>query len=215
MKSIVLLSGGLDSTVSLHIAKEKMEVVLALTFDYGQKSATREITAATSISRHYEIPHKVVELPWLQEITNTALVAVDKVVPLLNQQELDSAKANSSAEAVWVPNRNGVFINIAAAFAESIDADMIITGFNAEEAVTFPDNSMPFVESIKKSLSYSTLNKVKVNSYVQGVNKAGIIKLAKEKAVPVQLCWSCYLGGEAPCGECESCLRLARAMDEN
>ena len=213
MKSIVLLSGGLDSTVSLHIAQEKMEVVLALTFDYGQKSVAREIKAAIAISQHYGVPHKVVELPWLKAITNTALVAGDKVVPCLEYKELDSAKAIETAEAVWVPNRNGVFINIAAAFAESINAEMIITGFNAEEAVTFPDNSMPFVESIKKSLSYSTLNKVKVNSYVQGVNKAGIIKLAREKGVPIQLCWSCYLGGAEPCGECESCLRLKRAME--
>jgi len=212
MKSIILLSGGLDSTVSLHIATEKMDVLRALTFDYGQKAAGREITAAIEIAKYYRINHQVIALPWLAEITQTALVAKDKPVPQPQKGALDSRQAQKSAQAVWVPNRNGVFINIAAAVAESCDADLIVTGFNSEEAATFPDNSLQFIESIKKSLSYSTLNKVKVVSYTQALDKKDIVQLGRSKDVPLGLIWSCYLGGEQPCGTCEPCQRLARAM---
>ncbi|MFH1429856.1 MAG: 7-cyano-7-deazaguanine synthase QueC [Candidatus Margulisiibacteriota bacterium] len=215
MKSIAILSGGIDSTVSMHIAAEKGEVILALTFDYGQKSAIREIEAAQNIAALYKVEHQVIELPWLKEITNTSLVHTDKEVPRPNREDLDSEKAHETAQAVWVPNRNGVFINIAAAYAESLDAGYVITGFNAEEAMTFPDNSMNFIESIKKSLSYSTLSKVKVVSYTQTVSKSGIIKLAREKNIPIWKCWSCYLGDDAPCGQCESCKRVERGLEES
>ena len=213
MKSIVILSGGMDSTVSLHIATEKTEVVLTLTFDYGQKAARREISAAQAVSRHYGVPNRVIELPWLAEITTTALVNHSEAVPLLPPHELDTHLAVDSAKAVWVPNRNGVFINVAAAFAESMGADQIITGFNAEEAITFPDNSLMFIESAKKSLHYSTLNHVSVVSYTQALSKVGIVQLAREKKVPLHLAWSCYLGGEQPCGTCESCRRYQRAVN--
>jgi 7-cyano-7-deazaguanine synthase len=214
MKSIALLSGGLDSTVSLHIATEKTDVALALIFDYGQKAVKKEIEASKAIANHYKIPHRVVALPWLAEITSTALVHEHQSVPTPTSSELDDDTVHATARAVWVPNRNGVFINVAAAFAESLDVEFVITGFNAEEAISFPDNSMMFVESIKKSLQYSTLNHVKVVSHVQALNKNGIVRLAREKGVPIELCWSCYLGGETPCGTCESCLRKERAMGE-
>ncbi|MFC1478237.1 7-cyano-7-deazaguanine synthase QueC [Candidatus Margulisiibacteriota bacterium] len=214
-KSIAILSGGIDSTVSMHIAAEKGEVILALTFDYGHKAAAREITAASRIAEYYKVEHRVIELPWLKEITQTSLVHAEKEVPKPQREELDTEKAFETAQAVWVPNRNGVFINIAAAFAEAIDAGYVITGFNAEEAIAFPDNSMSFIDSIKKSLSFSTLNKVKVVSYTQAVSKSGIVKLAEEKNIPIWLCWSCYLGGDQPCGQCESCKRFERGLEES
>jgi len=208
MKGIVLLSGGLDSTVSLHIAKEKTNIVLGVTFDYGQKAAKQEIKAAKAIAKHYKIKHKIIELPWLEEITHTALVKKDQPVPIIKKTDLLNNKiTDKSAKSVWVPNRNGIFINIAAAYAESMKVRFVVTGFNSEEATTFPDNTLPFVNSIQKSLWFSTLNHVRVISYVQKLNKKQITKLAKEKNIPTNLCWSCYLGGEKPCGKCESCVR--------
>jgi 7-cyano-7-deazaguanine synthase len=212
LKSVVLLSGGLDSTVSLHQAMEKAEIVLCLHFNYGQKAALQEIASAKKITEHYKVPLKIIDLPWLAEITRTSLVNKELKVPTPSTEQLDGEAARQTAMDVWVPNRNGLFINIAAAFAESMGADAVVTGFNAEEAITFPDNSLPFIESIKKSLSYSTLNKVKVISYTQPMNKIDIVKLARQKNIPIELCWSCYLGGEKPCGKCESCLRLQRAL---
>lgn len=213
MKSIVLLSGGLDSTVNLAKATRETDVILTITFDYGQRAAGREISAAEQIAAHYQIPSKVIELGFLKEVTKTALVNLNKQIPEMNFAELDSAKALETARQVWVPNRNGLFINIAASYAESFDCQLIITGFNAEEAETFPDNSPAFIKAVNLALGYSTLNETKVISYTQDFDKAGIIKLGQELEVPFALIWSCYYGNDEICGSCESCRRLLRARE--
>ncbi|OPX92381.1 MAG: 7-cyano-7-deazaguanine synthase [Pelotomaculum sp. PtaB.Bin104] len=214
MKSIVLLSGGLDSTVSLACALRESNVILCLTFNYGQRASQNEIKAAASLARHYRLSHQVVEIPFLKDITGTALVKSDLDLPEPEITALDEQETcNVSAAKVWVPNRNGLFINIAAAFAESCEAQLVVTGFNSEEAATFPDNSVSFVKSINKSLNYSTLNHVRVVSYTQRLDKVDIIKLGLKMSVPFQYIWSCYRGGEKMCGRCESCLRLKRAAN--
>ncbi|BAF59583.1 MAG: 7-cyano-7-deazaguanine synthase QueC [Pelotomaculum sp.] len=212
MRSIVLLSGGLDSAVSLACSLQGGEVCLCLTFDYGQKAAEREKKAAAALAAHYKLRHRVIELPFLKEITSTALVSETSELPAAEEEELDENEASrSSAALVWVPNRNGVFINIAAAFAEAYRCDLVVTGFNREEAASFPDNSPEFVVAANASLSYSTLNKVRVASYTQGLNKTEIVKLGMNMGVPFDLIWSCYGGAEKMCRRCESCLRFIRA----
>jgi 7-cyano-7-deazaguanine synthase len=216
-KSIVLLSSGLDSTVNLAIANQKTDVCLALTFDYGQKSAAKEIENAGNIcEKHYNIPHQVIKLPWLETITKTALVNKTQTLPYLLEKELNRKSiTKQSAKLVWVPNRNAVFINIAASFAESMEADLIITGFNAEEAATFPDNSKSFVKAVNKSLKLSTLKHPQVISYTQKLNKQKIVKKAVELKIPFEFLWVCYNGDDLMCGKCESCLRTIRAFKKN
>jgi len=205
MKGVAILSGGLDSTVSLAAATRQMDVVLALTFDYGQRAAKRERAASAKIAKHYRVPHKVVAIPWLAELTGTALVNRRATLPL-NEMSVRSAKA------VWVPNRNGVFIEIAAAHAESLGARRLITGFNKEEAVTFPDNSPAYVSAINYALSYSTANGVRVVSFTGNLEKKGIVNLGRRLNAPLKDIWPCYEGGKRWCGECESCLRSLRAL---
>ncbi|HEV3029248.1 MAG TPA: 7-cyano-7-deazaguanine synthase, partial [Planctomycetota bacterium] len=82
MKGVAILSGGLDSTVSVAVATRKMEVVLALTFDYGQRAAKRERAASARIAKHYRIPHRVIATPWLAALTSTALVNRRAVLPV-------------------------------------------------------------------------------------------------------------------------------------
>lgn len=216
VKSIVLLSGGLDSTVALKKSVDTSDVVLCLTFDYGQRAALKEAKAAAEMSSIYGIKHELIELPWLKEITKTALVCKDEKIPELSADELDGAggKTTESAKSVWVPNRNGVFINIAASFCEALGAELIITGFNIEEAATFPDNSPEFIEAINSSLGYSTLSKVKLLSPTSSLNKEEIVRLAMEINAPLELLWSCYDGGDKMCGSCESCMRLERALED-
>ena len=215
-KSVVLLSGGLDSTVAFKKSVDISDVVLALTFDYGQRAAVKEAAAAAKMSALYDVEHRLIDLPWLKEITKTALVCTDKKIPELSTDELDGAegKTEESARGVWVPNRNGVFINIAASFCEALGAELIITGFNIEEAATFPDNSPEFIEAINSSLSYSTLNKVKLLSPTALLNKKEIVKLGMKIDAPLEFLWSCYKGGERMCGVCESCMRLKRALED-
>jgi len=205
MKGVAILSGGLDSTVSLAAATRKMDVVLALTFDYGQRAARREREASAKIARHFRIPHRVIEIPWLAALTSTALVNRRARLPLREMSE-------RSAKAVWVPNRNGVFIEIAAAHAESRGAQRLITGFNKEEAATFPDNSAAYVSAVNYALSFSTANGVRVVSYTGALDKKAIVALGRRLDAPLKVIWPCYEGGKRWCGECESCLRSLRAL---
>lgn len=215
-KAIIILSGGLDSSVALYLAKESYDFALALTFDYGQRAVLKEKEAAQKICKKFNVPHKFISIPWLKEITQTALVNSSENLPQLKQNELDNLSVGlKSANAVWVPNRNGVFINIAASFAESFAAEVIITGFNAEEAITFPDNSSDFIKRINESLFYSTQNHCRVEAPTISMNKSEIVKEALKLKFPFEYLWSCYEGGEMMCGKCESCLRSKRAYLEN
>ncbi len=212
MKSIVLLSGGLDSAVSLAYAMKDTVVSLCLTFDYGQRAAENEKIAAAALAAHYKVHHRIIKLPFLKEFTSSSLIARDKKIPEPDINRLnDYISATAAAKSVWVPNRNGVFINIASSLAEALQCAFVITGFNREEAVTFPDNSAEFVSAVNNALSYSTLNKVKVVSYTQRLNKPEIIKLGMKLRVPFHHIWSCYQGEAKMCGCCESCLRFLQA----
>ncbi|MDD3652997.1 MAG: 7-cyano-7-deazaguanine synthase QueC [Desulfotomaculaceae bacterium] len=215
LKSIVLMSGGLDSAVSLAHALRESEVSLCLTFNYGQQAAQKEIEAAANLAAYYHLRHQVVEIPFLGEITDTALVRSEAALPEPEFALLDEpVAAAANAAQVWVPNRNGLFINIAAAFAEACGARQVVCGFNREEAAAFPDNSADFIQAANSALFYSTKNQVKVISYTKLLSKADIVRLGMRRKVPFQYVWSCYRGGEKMCGRCESCLRFKRAAKE-
>jgi 7-cyano-7-deazaguanine synthase len=213
VRSIVLLSGGLDSIVCLAQARERTEVVRALTFDYGQRSARPEARAARACCRQLRVPLRVVPLPWLAAITRTALVARRVELPAVSTDDLRSvARTRRSAALVWVPNRNMVFVGVAAAFAETLGAGAIIAGFNAEEARTFPDNSEEFVRRINRTLQLSTRSHPRVISYTQHLSKKEIVKLGVRLGAPLEHLYSCYAGGRLMCGRCESCQRVKRAF---
>jgi 7-cyano-7-deazaguanine synthase len=194
------------------LAREKMDIPLALTFDYGQRCAAVETAFSRKICDHYNIMHKIIDLDWLADITTTSLVNKDKELPTPSDADLFSDMSTKTARAVWVPNRNGVMLNIAASFAESMDCDFIITGFNGEEAVTFPDNSPEFVDVANSFFSYSTLKDVKVYAPLLGMDKEMIVKTSLENGAPLKWSWSCYTEGPVPCGVCESCKRRALAF---
>lgn len=218
MKSICLLSGGLDSLVSLAAAKKETEVVLALTFDYGQRAFRDENESASKIAAYYKVPHKTIKLEWLKEITHTALVDKKKTVPVYSEKDLEARPdvLLNNAKLVWVPNRNAVFVNIAASYAEALGADQVVSGFNSEEAATFSDNSLQFVNSANALLRVSTLSRPRLVSYVQSYNKSGIVNAGIKFDVPFELIYSCYHVSKdgKMCGACESCVRLKRALKD-
>jgi len=216
MKSaIVLLSGGLDSAVNLFEANAQgFQIPLVLTFDYGQRAAKKEIESSSQLCGLLKINHQVISLPWFKSIVTTALVDTSKAVPQGEQVQINDLQTSlGTAAKVWVPNRNGIFLNIGAGFAEALGADFVVPGFNAEEAVTFPDNSMEFLSALDKSFHFSTQQKVKTLCFTTDLNKTQIVARAKNLKVPLDLVWSCYFGEEKPCGQCESCLRQKRAME--
>ena len=196
--AIILLSGGLDSLVALGYSKEvlNIDIKLALTFDYGQKSVKSEIEASEKICKHYNVKHKVISLDWLKEITKTALVSEENV-PQTNFQ------TKKSALAVWVPNRNALFLNIAACFCDSFNIDYIIYGANKDEAETFPDNTELFRKEVSKLFQTSTMHAPTVLAPLINYNK------------PLELTRSCYNSGEKNCGKCESCYHLKKALITN
>jgi 7-cyano-7-deazaguanine synthase len=203
---VAILSGGLDSLVALAAAARKSKPVLALTFDYGQPAARREVAAARAIARHYRIRHEAIKLPWYGELLPASFTGGGRRVP--EPRRLGPA----SARAVWVPGRNHVFIAIAAAWAEKLGAGQVVTGFNAEEAAAFPDNSAGFVRAASAALTFSSLGRVKVAAPVARLDKRAIVRLGMRLAAPMHLSWSCYRGGRSHCGKCESCRRRAAAL---
>ena len=214
LKAVILLSGGLDSIVSLAAALKgesgsvKCDVKLALTFDYGQRSVEDEIKAAAEICKVYGIEHRVIKIPFLEEISNSALNKKDEKLEF-NELGTDSMKA------VWVPNRNGLFLNIAACFCDSIGYDAVIIGANKEEAATFSDNSAEFCMAQENAFKYSTLNGVRVIAPLIDLEKYEIINLAVQLGVDLSLLKSCYNAsnsGKVHCGVCESCKRLRAAI---
>ena len=215
---MVLLSGGLDSAANLAFAEHFDEPVLALTIDYGQRAAKPEIEAAKKLAAHYKVPHRVLDLKWLGELGGSALTSQSIDVPDFATSKLDDlATSQKSAKQVWVPNRNGLFINVAASIAESMKAQQVVVGFNKEEAATFPDNSSQFLGVATLSLKYSTGNGVKVACYTDMLMKTEIVQALRNlaKPFPLEMVWSCYQSGEQNhgkmCGKCESCQRFMRA----
>ncbi len=227
---VVLLSGGLDSAVALWWAKKKggYGEVHTLTFFYGSREEriTRkvcEILAALS-----KVERQIfLELPWLGEFSirsGATLVEGGDTPPKVSISMLEDKKIMKNASrSVWIPARNLCFVSIAASYAESIGGEAeIITGFNKEEAETFPDNSPIFIERMNALLEVSTIKaKVALRSPLIHLDKRGICALAKSLGVPVEYSNSCYdpagitkNGEPIHCGLCESCARRKRAFLE-
>jgi len=214
-RSVALLSGGLDSVVATAAAARELGVALALTFDYGQRAAAMECAAAREAAKALRIPWKLVRLPWFAELLPPTMTRGAEPPPHVRGRDLDDpSRAEASAAAVWVPNRNGVFVNIAAAWAESVRSEAVVAGFNREEAASFPDNTREFAERATRALELSTRSGVRIVSPTIGLDKAEIVRLGVELGAPLRSVWSCYGEGPLMCGACESCARLVRALRE-
>ena len=188
-KAIILLSGGLDSVVSLSEAIKTYEIEFALSFDYGQKALKQELKSSKEIAHIYNIKYKIIKVEWLEELLY--------------------------ADKDWVPNRNGVFINIAAAFAEKNGIDNVIIGINREEGIDFKDNTKEFLDAINLELKHSTQNEVKVIAPLINKDKKETVKIGLENKIPFEKIYSCYSGNDRHCGECMSCKFLKNALSEN
>lgn len=212
LKSVVLLSGGLDSVANLFFTREFDEPVLAITADYGQKAAVKEIQASKKLCELWDVRHEVLNLKWMaggSALTDSASI------PTLQRDQLDDRNiALQTAKAVWVPNRNGVLANVAASYAEKLGCSRVVLGFNAEEAATFPDNTEQYLNKLTEAFNFSTLSKVQAFSYTTHWDKKKIVAELKKLTpeFPFQNIWSCYRGEETACRQCESCQRFARAL---
>lgn len=207
--AVVLLSGGLDSAVAaaMFASAPGQRLAACLFGDYGQRARHQEAAAAAKLAARWRVPMLRLELPWLGELARRAgcrLLAGTGELPVGTAALPGDA---ASASLVWVPARNAVLVAVAAAHAEALGADVVVAGFNREEAATFADNSAGFVDACTTMLRFATRNAVRVVSPTLDLDKAGIVAAARRLGFAAGDFWSCYEGGVEPCGRCESCLR--------
>jgi 7-cyano-7-deazaguanine synthase len=229
--AIVLLSGGLDSTtVAAHALKEGARV-RALTIGYGQ-THVRELEAARAVAGRLNIPIDVVdasfyrELAWNSSLTTLAAGAIP-------QDRATTAMAEA-IPSTYVPLRNTFFVTLAAAALESwmlalVEREgarpetlrpAIYVGANAIDYSGYPDCRPEFFDAIvevtrlgsKLGTEYGVA--MRIEAPIIGMSKAGIVRHAFALGAPLELTWSCYAGGERPCGRCDSCLLRAVGFAE-
>lgn len=210
--AVALLSGGLDSGVALASWLDRGgRCALALTADYGQRAAAAELRASERLASRLRVPWRSIDLSWLAEPGRQAGSALLDRARALPHGTLASPGDAASAAAVWVPARNVVLCAAAASFAEAERAECVLTGFNAEEAATFADNSAAFVAAFDAVLALGCRRPVRLASPTIALDKPAIVAAARRLGLGSADFWSCYEGGERPCGRCESCVRGARA----
>lgn len=208
-RSILLLSGGLDSTVAAALSLRHARPLLALTVNYGQKAFPTEKDAATFFARGWGCEQRVVDIPWLGKLAPNALTDPDVPLPTYTDG-VDEALA--SARRAWIPARNLVLVSVAAAHADALGTDMIVAGWNQEEGGTFPDNSAQFaadMSSVLKSFSYRP---VELFLPLLGMTKNEIYAQAVALNLDISRLHPCWGEGPGLCGVCESCRRFLRAQ---
>lgn len=219
-KAVVLLSGGLDSSTLAYYVKSKGYDVYAISFDYGQKSQ-RELDASRKIGQLLGVKeHKFIKID-LKSIGGSALTSnID--VPEADTT-YDSKKQGISdirdIPITYVPARNTIFLSIALAYAEVIDADVIFYGANCIDYSGYPDCRPEFIDAFnnlakvgtKKGIEGGT---IKIEAPFLFYTKKDIVKTALDLGVPIEETWSCYSDGDEPCGKCDSCIIRQKAIDE-
>lgn len=211
-RAVVLLSGGLDSTTTLAQALADGHEVTALSFRYGQRH-TKELVSAANVCKFYGINHVIVDMDL--SMFRSALTNKDIDVP----ENRDGSEMGKDIPITYVPARNIVFLSIAAGLCESIDADHIYIGVNAVDYSGYPDCRPEFIEQFQKMIAVGTKagvegRPIKVETPIQDLSKADIVRLGKKLGAPLHLTWSCYEGGEKACGKCDSCQLRLRGFEQ-
>ena len=205
MRTVVVYSGGLDSTVLLaHLLAEGREVH-ALTVNYGQRHA-REIESARAVCAHYGVEHRVADLRALGEIfgsnslTNTAV---------------DVAEGHYTEETMKttvVPNRNMILLAVAAARAIALKADTLAYAAHGGDHAIYPDCRPEFADAMDHAIGLADWHKVRLERPMVSWSKAEIVRRGAELGVPFALTWSCYKGGAKHCGRCGTCIERREAF---
>jgi len=203
-KAVCIMSGGMDSTLAAYMMKKDGYEIIALHFDYGQrtmqreKSAFRDIIEALNVSSKYEI-----NLDFFFQIGASALTDDSLDVPVNGIEE--------GVPITYVPFRNGIFLSVASAIAEKEGAEVLSIGVVEEDSSGYPDCTQTFIESMQKSINFGTKQStnIEIKTPLVHLMKEQIVKEALKLDVPLELTWSCYKNEEKACGVCDSCrLRL-------
>lgn len=201
MADLVLLSGGLDSTVALAVAEDP---ILALSVDYGQRHV-REVAAANAVADHYEVPHTVLDFSgWGRTLTG-ALTDRSVEVPAERYDE-------ASMALTVVPNRNATFLMAAVGVAMSVGADRVVTAIHSGDHALYADTTPEFLDAARRTAEVASGGRVTIDAPFVEMSKADIVAVGDRAGAPVWLSWSCYQGGRHHCGVCGTCRERREAF---
>ncbi len=203
-KAICILSGGMDSTLASYIAKNDGYEIIAVHFNYGQRTQDRELKAFRDICNDLDILEKYeIDIPFFTQIGASALT--DKTI------DVPTGGVEAGVPITYVPFRNGIFLSITAAIAEKEGATAMYIGVVQEDSSGYPDCTDEFIADMKKAINQGTKKDTHIDILTPLVHlsKAQIVQEAKKLNVPLEHTWSCYKEEDEACGICDSCrLRL-------
>jgi len=203
-KAVCILSGGMDSTTTTYIAKNEGYEIVALHFNYGQRTQKKELQAFKDICKELNITSKyVIDLDFFAQIGASALTDTSIKVPTDGIKE--------GVPITYVPFRNGIFLSIATAIAEKEGCEALFIGVVEEDSSGYPDCTEPFINSMENSINLGTKKEtnIKIKTPLIHLKKENIVKVAIKEKVKLNLTWSCYQNEDKACGVCDSCrLRL-------
>lgn len=223
MKALVLSSGGVDSTacVAIAVSEHGKDNVITASLYYGQKH-DKELECARQIAEYYGVRH-------IEEDISCVMKYAGDVCSLVkgSKNEIeDKSYADQIAENgegrvnTYVPFRNGLFLSIAAAFADSLfpgEDVFIYYGAHADDAAgsAYADCSPEFADAMNKAINIGTYGKIRVRRPLIYMNKAEVVKTGIKLKAPFELTWSCYHGGGKACGKCGTCIDRLNAFKLN
>lgn len=208
MRAVVVLSGGLDSTTCMGIAQEQGYEVYPLTFDYGQRHR-RELDLAKEVAAFYNVKkHPIIELPFLGAMGGSSLTDLSMDIP--------KDTVDGQVPSTYVPARNLIFLSLATAYAEVIEAQAIFVGVSAVDYSGYPDCRPEFIASFNQTVALGTnAEAIQVVAPLVHLSKADTVRKGLSLGVPYHLTTSCYQGEEAACGQCDSCRLRLQGFAEN
>ncbi len=203
-KAVVILSGGMDSSTALFIAKKERYKIIPLHFNYSQRTEKKELESFNKICDYLNLKQRyIIDIPFFKQIGASALVDENIEVPI------DGIKPG--IPITYVPFRNGIFLSIAAAIAEKESAEAIFIGVVEEDSSGYPDCREEFIKNMQNAINSGTKPKtnIEIKTPLIHLKKEDIVKKALEVGVPLEYTWSCYKNEDEACGVCDSCrLRL-------
>lgn len=212
-RAVVLVSGGMDSTTLLHYLskREKVTEIHALSFLYGQKHSRELAMAGKQIRKAGVKVHKVIDISVFKQLTTgSALTDPARAVP----EFADVSAVQRKQPPTYVPNRNMVFLSLAAAYAESVGIDRVYYGAQQQDEYGYWDCSVDFLERINHLLRLNRGKAVKIIAPFVGLRKVDLLKLGMKLGIDYSETWTCYRGGRRPCGNCPSCVERKKAFAE-
>lgn len=218
MRALVLCSGGVDSTTLLAMAVDRYgsENVVALSISYGQRHE-KELKAARDVARYYHVEQRFLDLAAIFADSSCSLLAhSEKDIPRESYAE-QLEQADTKLVSTYVPFRNGLFLSSAASMALSLECSVLYYGAHHDDWAgnAYPDCSREFVAAMNNAIREGTGGELHMEAPFVEWSKADIVKKGLELNVPYELTWSCYEGGDKPCGVCATCIDRRRAFELN